>query len=512
MKVGDIIRQTAARYPDKVGLVYEDQQYNWQEVNSRVNRLAHGLLGLGLRKGDRVAILSRNCNQYLEFYFAAAKAGLISVPLNTWLLPTELSELIHDSGAAGIIVDEIYTEKAEGLDVDSVKHSIGLGQDHPYPHDLEHLIRESSDEEPDVEVEENDIFTLAYTSGTTGRSKGAMVTHKNSCTAVKTMAQEWRFQPHSVYLMHAPMFFAAGGGSRFHAVLRGSRCLIMTYDASKALEIIEKERVTHFSMTPTQIRRIIEHPRVQEYDLSSVCQIGLIGAPHSVAEIKKVEEVFGHVWYCAWGMTETSTCGTVLQPEEVALEGPLSRRLTSVGKAEVGMEVRVVDEKGEAVACDGEQMGEAILRGDAVMKGYWNKPEETAEVLKEGWFYTGDLVALDEEGYLYIVDRKKDIIISGGINISAREVEEVIYTLPAVTHCAVIGVPHKEWGETPKAIVVKKEGMSLTEREIIEHCAKHLASFKKPTSVDFVDNLPMTASGKILKKDLREMYRTVVKQ
>ena len=307
MKVGDIIRQTAARYPDKVGLVYEDQQFNWQEVNSRVNRLAHGLLGLGLRKGDRVAILSRNCNPYLEFYFAAAKAWLITVPLNTWLLPTELSDLIHDSGAAGLIVDERYSDKAKGLDVDSVKHSIGLGQGHPYSLDLETLIREASDEEPDVEVKESDIFTLAYTSGTTGRAKGAMVTHKNSCTAVKTMAQEWRFQPHSVYLMHAPMFFAAGGGSRFHAVLRGSRCLIMTFDAAKALERIEKERVTHFSMTPTQIRRMIEHPRVREFDLSSVCQIGLIGAPHPVAEIKQVEEVFGHVWFCAWGMTETRT-------------------------------------------------------------------------------------------------------------------------------------------------------------------------------------------------------------
>ncbi len=210
MKVGDIIRQTAARYPDKVGLVYEDQQYSWREVNNRVNRLAHGLLGLGLRKGDRVAILSRNRNPYLEFYFAAAKAGLISVPLNTWLLPTELSELIHDSGAVGLIVDETYTEKAEGLDVDSVKYSIGLGQGHPYPHDLEHLIRENSDKEPYVRVRESDIFTLAYTSGTTGKSKGAMVTHKNSCTAVKTMAQEWRFQPHSVYLMHAPMFSPPG--------------------------------------------------------------------------------------------------------------------------------------------------------------------------------------------------------------------------------------------------------------------------------------------------------------
>lgn len=512
MKVGDIIRQTAARYPDKVGLVFGEKRYTWQEVNSRVNGMANGLLGLGLQKGDRVAILSRSCNQYIEFYFAAAKAGLISVPLNTWLLPPELSYLINDSGAGCIIVDEDYRDKAEALHVDSVKHYVGLGKNHPFSHDLETMVRESSNREPDVEVGENDIFTLAYTSGTTGRPKGAMVTHKNSCTAIKTMAQEWRFQPDSVHLIHAPMFFAAGSGSRFHAILRGSRCIIIAYDAEKVLEIIEKECVTHFSMTPTPIRRIVEHPRVHEYDLSSVCQIGLIGAPHPVAEIKKVEEVFGHVWYSAWGMTETSTCGAVLQPEEVALEGPESRRLTSVGKAEVGMEVRAVDENGKEVARDGKQAGEAILRGDAVMKGYWNRPEETAEVLKGGWFYTGDLVTMDEDGYIYIVDRKKDIIISGGINISAREVEEIIYTHPAVAHCAVIGVPDKEWGETPKAVIVRKDGVSVTEQEIIEHCGAQLASFKKPTSVDFVDNLPMTPSGKILKKNLREMYRSAAKQ
>ena len=511
MLVGDIIGQTAARDPDKIGLVYGDERYSWRQVDQRATRMANGLLGLGLQKGERVAILSRNCNQYIEFYFAAAKAGLISVPLNSWLLPSELSYLIDDAGASAIIVDENYTDKAAELHGADLKHYIGLGADHPYPSDLETMIRESSDHEPEAEVAEDDVFTLAYTSGTTGVPKGAVITHKNSCAAIRTMAHEWRFEPDSVHMMHAPMFFAAGNGSRFHAVLRGSRCIIMNYDADRALEIIEKERVSHFSMTPSAIARIIDHPRVGDYDLSSVRQIGLVGAPHPIAEIKKIEEVFGHVWYSTWGMTETSTGGTVLQPEDVALEGPLSPRLTSVGKAGIGMEMRVVDEAGTDVARDGKQTGEVILRGDAVMKGYWNKPEETAEVVKQDWFYTGDLATMDEAGYLYIVDRKKDIIISGGINISAREVEEVIHALPTVAQCAVIGVPHEKWGETPKAVITLKPGESVAEKEIIEHCRRHLASFKIPTSVDFVPSLPMTASGKISKNELRETYKGSVK-
>ncbi len=507
MLVGDIIRQTAARYPHKAGVVYEDNNYTWQETNERVNRLANGLLGMGLKKQDSVAILCRNCNQYLEFYFATAKAGLIAVTLNTWLRARELSYLIKDSGTNTLIVDENYVDTVKSLDVPGVKHYIGFGKNHPYPYDLERLMRENSPDEPNVEVDEDDIFTLAYTSGTTGNPKGAMITHKGSCTAVRTIAHEWRFQPDSVYLMHAPMFFAAGGGSRFHAVLRGCRYIIMTYNVEAILRTIERERVTHFSMSPTPIKRLIDHPDVDKYDLSSVRVIGLSGAAHPISEIKKIEEVFGHVWYSAWGMTETSTCGTCLQPEEVEIDGPLAKRIGSVGKAEIGIEVRAVDDSGKDIAHNGKDMGEAILRGDTVTKGYWNMPDETAEVLKDGWFYTGDIVTIDEDGYIYIVDRKKDIIISGGINISAREVEEIIYTHPAVSYCAVIGVPDQEWGETPKALVVLKEGMKATEKEIIDLCKQDLASFKKPTSVDFVDSLPMTPSGKILKKDFKEKYR-----
>ena len=353
---------------------------------------------------------------------------------------------------------------------------------------------------------ETDLFTLAYTSGTTGLPKGAMVSHKNSTTGIQAVAYEWRFQPDSRYLMQAPMCFAAGGGPRLHAVLRGCRYVIITYEAETVLQTIEKESITHFSMSPTPIKRVIDHPNVGDYDLSSVRIIGLSGAPHSVAEIKKIESIFGHVWFSCYGMTETNVCGTCLQPEEVTVDGPLSNRLASVGRAQIGIEVRVVDDRGSDVPHNGTDMGEVILRGDPLVSGYWNKPEETRAAIKDGWFYSGDLATVDADGYIYIAGRKKDIIISGGVNISAREIEEVIYAHDAVSQCAVIGVPDEEWGERPKAFVALKAGMTVTEVEIIVFCKEKLASFKKPKSIQFLESLPMTPSGKILKRELVEKY------
>ncbi|MCX8125893.1 MAG: AMP-binding protein, partial [Dehalococcoidia bacterium] len=212
------------------------------------------------------------------------------------------------------------------------------------------------------------------------------------------------------------------------------------------------------------------------------------------------------VWYSSWGMSETCACGSMLQPEEVDLNGPTARRAASIGLAQFGIEIKVVDDSGNEVPRDGRTTGEIIVKGDIVTKGYWNQPEATAEAIKDGWLYTGDVATVDEDGYIYIVDRKKDMIKSGGILISAREVEEVIYSHPAVASCCVIGVPDPQWGETPKAVVVLKKGMRATEKEIIELCRNNLASYKKPTSVDFVDSLPVNASGKIVKKDVKEWY------
>ncbi len=506
MLVGDIIRATAHRAPDKVGIVCGQDRYTWAEVNARINGLAHGLTGLGLEPGDRVAILARNSNWYLEFYFASAKAGLVAVPLNTWLREKELSHLIDLSGARAIIVDESFKDTADSLKTDCLEHYIGLGEKHPYPHDFESLIRESPRGEPSVNLSEDDLFTLSFTSGTTGIPKEAMISHGNAVEATWRVALELRLEPDSVYLLHAPMFFAAGGGGRFPPIFQGCKTVIITYEVGKMLDTITKERVTHFTGSPTPFMRLVEHPEVSSYDLTSVRAIGLTGAVHTLAEIKGIERVFGHVWYSFWGMTETCACGTMLHPEEVSLSGPLARRASSIGKAQIRLELGAVRENGKEINHDGKEVGELIIRGDVVCKGYWKMPKETAAALRDGWLYSGDMVTVDEDGYYYIVDRKKDLIISGGINIAAREIEEVIHTHPAVAQCAVIGVPDEKWGETPKALVVLATNKSADEGEIIELCRQNLASFKKPTSVEFVASLPMTPSGKVLKKEIKERY------
>ncbi|MEW6142356.1 MAG: long-chain-fatty-acid--CoA ligase [Chloroflexota bacterium] len=507
MLVGDILRTTGLRYPDKVGIVFEGRDYyTWAEMNNRANALANGLLAMGLNKQDRVAMLCRNCPEYLVFYFACAKAGLIAVPLNTWCKERELSFLINDSGARALIVDEQFLDIINQTDTKCVEYFIGFGGKHPYPHDFSRLMTEPPATETEVTISEDDLFALSYTSGTTGRPKGCMITHRNSVSAVTHMAMEMRVLPHSVYLLHAPMFFAAGGGGRFPSILRGSRTVLIQYDATAFLQAIERERVTHFSGSPTPMKRLVDHPDVDKFDLRSVRVIGLTGAPHSLAEIKGIERVFGHVWQSCWGMSETCACGSMLHPEEVDLNGPTARRAASIGLAQSGLEIKVVDESGKEVPHDSKTPGEVTIKGDIVTKGYWNQPEATAEALKDGWLYSGDLGTVDKDGYIYIVDRKKDIIKSGGILISAREVEEVIYTHPAVASCCVIGVPDPEWGETPKAVVVLNKGMKATGNDIIELCRKNLASYKKPSSVDFVDSLPVNATGKIVKKDVKEWY------
>ena len=506
MNVGDIIRRTATDYPDRVGIVFQGATFTWEQVNRRINRLAHGLLKLGLARGDRVAILSQSCHQYIEFYFAVAKAGLVGVPLNSMLLPAELEFIINDAGARALVVDAHFSGRAREINAETVRYFIGLGAGHGCPLDLETLMLDSPEDEPTVTVTADAIFTLAYTSGTTAFPKGAMISHLNGITGITTMAHEWHFQPESVYLLHAPMYFAAGGGPRLHAVSGGSRCVIINYDVETVLRTIERQRVTHFSMSPTPIQRILDHPGVEDYDLSSVRMIGLSGAPHPAAEIRRVEALFGHVWYSTYGMTETNVCGTCLPPAEVAVSGPLSRRIASVGRPVRGMAVMVVDADGAEVPHDGSTMGEVILRGDAVSRGYWHQPEHTAGTIRDGWFYSGDLATVDEDGYLYIAGRRKEVIISGGVNIAAREIEEVITAHPAVSQCAVIGVPDADWGERPMAIVVLKAGSRATEADILDLCRQKLASFKKPKAVEFTAALPLTPTGKVLKRKLIEMY------
>lgn len=505
MVIGDIIRRTAAKYPNKRGVIFEGKEFIWQEVNDRVNKLSNALLRIGLKKGDRVAILSRSCNEYLEYYFATAKVGLIAVPLNTRLLGNELSYMLNDTKARALFVGAENIDKVKTIpNLEGIEYFVGIGQRHPYCYDFETLVRDSPANEPEISIDDENIFLILYTSGTEGRPKGAIWSHKSSTYAIETIASDWRTKYEDIYLFMGVMFFAVL--NRLMPVFVGNTVCIINFEPLKALQTIEKEKITATSSGPAQLSMLVNHPEIDKYDLSSLRFYCVGGSPASPELLKKATQVLGAACLPEIALTESCCIGCMLQPEDFELEGPLAKRLASVGRPMKNVNLRIVDENGKDIASDGKQIGEIIMKGDFLFKGYWGMPQESAEAIKDGWFYTGDIATRDEDGFIYIADRKRDMIKSGGMQIWPREVEDVICKHPAVLHVAVISVPDERWGETPKAVIMLKPSAKASEEEIIELCKTNLASYKKPTSVDFVDTLPMTGSGKILKRELREKY------
>jgi long-chain acyl-CoA synthetase len=430
------------------------------------------------------------------------------VAINTRLKPPEIIHLLTDSGASALLVstgleDVAVVSRAQAPDV---RHVIGIGAGHGFALDYETLLATAAPDEPGVEVSEDDLFVLAYTSGTTGRPKGAMLTQRSSATAALQGIANFHLQKRHRYLLHPAFFFASGGASRFHAVMRGCRIVITNFEPGEVLRLIESERITHMTASPSATLMLLEHPEIDKRDLSSLELIGLTSAAMPVPLLKRALDRLHCQFKMGYGMTEMGPAGTSIEPDEIRPYGSDKdiRRLASVGRPGVGIRLRVVDDQGRDVAQG--QSGEIVLRGETMMQGYWNDPQATAEALRDGWFWTGDIGTLDEDGFLYIVDRRKDMIVSGGINVYPREVEEVLYGHPAVLEVAVVGVPHERWGETVKAIVSLRPGRSASADELIAYCKERLASYKKPTSVDFVDSLPKTGSGKVWKKPLRDQY------
>lgn len=511
----------AARiFSNKIGVVCEDLRFTYREFGERCDRLSDALSKLGLQRGDRVAYLSFNCHRLLEAYYGVPQVGAILLPMNIRLSPEELGYILNDSSPRLLFFDPEFTPLVEALrpHVKSVEHCIALRGAKPgwaHPHSYDELLAGAEPRHIDYRsLDENSVAELFYTSGTTAHPKGVMLTHRNLYLHAFYTAMGIRGAgtvDGEVHLYTVPLFHVnAWGAPHILALTGGRNVMIKKFDPVTVLELVQRERVTRLHMVPTMVIALINHPNFSKYDLSSVKEVMMGGAPTSTALVQQVEQkIPGCVAKGGYGLTETSPVLTAahmkahLAQESVEIQ---LRRKATAGYALAGSEVRVVDPNGCDVKPDGQQVGEVIVRGDIVMAGYWKQPEETARVIRDDWFYTGDLATIDDEGYVLVVDRAKDMVLSGGENVATAEIERVLYTHPAVLECAVIAVPDDTWGEVPKALVALRDGQPAGEREILNHCQQHLAGFKVPKSVEFMDSLPKGGTGKILKKVLREKY------
>jgi long-chain acyl-CoA synthetase len=512
MNIGSLISLASERNPDGTAFIWGEETFSYKEVAKRVDALAAALRSLGLQRGDRVAVFMPNCPQLLETYFAVWQAGACVAPLNARFVPDEVIYHVEDCRARVIVFGEESREAmAEVRDeTDAVEEYVCLKNPAEGQRDYEAMLREHADAPRQMaEVSGGDPAWLFYTSGTTGRPKGAVLTHDNlSFVAVGWCADLMHLEPEDVGLHAAPLTHGAGLCALALTTKAASQVILTAsgFEAEAFCDVVERHRITNTWLVPTQIKRLIASPALERYDLSSLQYVVYGGSPMYVEDIKEALRKIGRVFVQLYGQGETPMTATYLRREDHVGEGSeeLVRRLASCGYARTGMEVKVFDDEDREVPR--REMGEICVRGPSVFKEYWERPEETAETLRGGWLHTGDLGNMDEHGYVYIMDRKKDMIISGGTNVYPREVEEVMLQHPAVQEACVLGVPDESWGEATNAVVVLKPGVEAAAEELMAFCARRMAGYKKPKSIHFVDELPKSAYGKVLKRELRAQY------
>jgi len=512
MVVGDMLLRNANKFPEKIAILSEDLSINYRALNDRVNRLANALLKRGLRRGDRIGVFVKRCYQFIEIYFAAAKSGGIFCPYNNHLKEKEMNDIINYSTPSFLFLDSDFGDIVDSIrpHLESVEHYVCLQKPRrSFMEDYESLISGGEKNEPVVKIEDDDVMSIFFTAGTTGRPKGAMRTHKHLITNAITGVIELKVSYDEKVLISFPMYHVACEDNIGRHFFMPNTLVIKPegqFDPKEVLEVLTREKITMCQFVPTMIHALLQYPDIDLYDLSSLRLILYAAAPMPVELLKKALQRFKCGLAQMYGQTESGPQLTVLKPEDHVLEGSERQlqKLASAGKPVISYEVRIVDEKGEDVSVG--EVGEIIGRSEAMMKGYWQLPKETTKKLKDGWLHTGDMGKFDEDGYIYIVDRKDDMVISGGVNIYPREVEEVLYQHPAVSEASVIGVPDDYWGESLKAVIVLKEGATASEEEIIQFCKERLAGYKKPRSVEFWSELPKSLQGKILKRVIREKY------
>ena len=509
MNIGNITAKWADLAPDRPAVVDvpTNRRMSFGELDRRARQLANALTDSGVERGNRVAVLAQNSIEYFEVYYACAQAGLIAQPLNWRLGVPELARILEDGEPSVLVSGAEFREQRDALQpMTQIERWLEFGADSDGSYDT--FVNGGADTTPATfaDVGNDDPVLILYTGGTTGLSKGALHSHRTLTMGMLNQTVAERIVPSDVYLLTGQMFHIPVALAMNYQA-HGCPVVLMNFDAQQALEVIQRERVSAFLGITTMLNWMMAVDGFEDYDLSSLRNIQYGGGPMPETVVKAALQSFPCTLIQGYGQTEGMTMTFLSQEDHAqAVAGNRPERLKSCGREGFVTRVRVVAPDGTPVAKDGATAGEIVIRSDANMLGYWRKPELTAETIRDGWMWTGDIATWDEDGYLFIVDRAKDMIISGGENIYSTQVEAAIHQHPAVLEAAVIGVPDDEWGESVHAVVVLKPGESATEQQIIDAAREHLASYQKPRSVSFVDALPKAPTGKILKRDLREPF------
>jgi long-chain acyl-CoA synthetase len=503
------LRRAVQTRPNGLATSFAGRKRTWQQSADRISRVAGALSALGVRRGDRVALLALNSDRYLELMYALPWLGAVMVPVNTRLAAPEIEYILNDSGAVALFVDTGMSHHLKALEgrTPSVREVVWLDDLASPDGILRYEDLTSYEAIDDAGARDDDLAGLFYTGGTTGRSKGVMLTHTNLVVNALNGVAGMGFDSDTAYLHSGAMFHLADGASTFGVTLSGGRhAFVPRFEPVEVLLTIQTEKVTHAQFVPTMINMLVNHERFAEFDIGTLSFILYGASPMPEGILRKAIERMPQVRLMhGYGMTEASPIVTLLDPRYTVLDGPFAGRLKSCGQAVLACEVRIVDDDRREVPRG--TTGELAVRGANVMKGYWNKPAETEAVLQDGWYHSGDGAYMDEEGFVFIVDRLKDMIISGGENVYSAEVENAISTMPGVAEVAVIGVPDERWGERVHAIVVLRQGAALGADDVIDHCRNQIAGYKCPRSVDFRDSpLPLSGAGKVLKRELREPF------
>ena len=510
------LRRSAKLHPDKTAVVCGARRFSYRQFSGRIHRLSRFLASLGVKPGTVVAYLSRNSHRLLEAYYGVVQTGAIFLPLNLRLTAGDLRYILNHSEARLLLMEEeflpLITEvRKELLDLQGyVLLDVEPSLCWLNPLGYEQAIEQYSPEPfPDTIRDEDAVAELFYTSGTTARPKGVMLTHRNLYLHALSVVFALQNRETDVQLHTIPLFHANGWGAT-HSItcVGGTHVMLRHFRPKTVLELIQNEGVTSLNLVPTMATLLLNSQAIPNYRLDSLRLVHLGGSSVPPDMVRQLEAAFGCECSCGYGLTETSPVLTVsLLKSHLREDGEARyRRAAMTGLELPGSEVRVVDRQGRDVVADGETVGEIVARSNVVMKGYWKQPEETAKALMQGWFHTGDLATVDAEGYLMIVDRKKDIIVRGGENISSIEIEKTLFSHPDVLECAVIAAPDPKWGESPKALVVPREGTEISEQALKQYCRQKLATYKVPSSVEFLTSLPKGGTGKIQKKALRERF------